>query len=174
MAARSRPRGQLKEEFDEERVIWNSIKSDGRRVDQLMVRVFSHPLHPQRYHPTFVQTSLPFSIHIMSSIPQNLQDSEGRVEAAPRRGRRREPPQHQATWDSIKDLAKRVDRSMVYALHAFPHLVQLHDGPCNYLLTFYRKSLKQYRRRSSPLPSSRLLACVRLHPTGYQILVSKS
>ncbi|USP78387.1 uncharacterized protein yc1106_05661 [Curvularia clavata] len=36
MAARSRPRGQLKEEFDEERVIWNSIKSDGRRVDQLM------------------------------------------------------------------------------------------------------------------------------------------
>lgn len=37
MAARSRPRGQLKEEFDEERVIWNSIKSDGRRVDQLMV-----------------------------------------------------------------------------------------------------------------------------------------
>jgi len=36
MAARSRPRGQLKEEFDEERVIWNSIKTDGRRVDQLM------------------------------------------------------------------------------------------------------------------------------------------
>lgn len=41
MAARSRPRGQLKEEFDEERVIWNSIKSDGRRVDQLMVWDFS-------------------------------------------------------------------------------------------------------------------------------------
>lgn len=39
MAARSRPRGgQLKEEFDEERSIWNSIKADGRRVDQLMVR----------------------------------------------------------------------------------------------------------------------------------------
>ncbi|KAL6703912.1 hypothetical protein ACN47E_008948 [Coniothyrium glycines] len=37
MAARSRPRGgQLKEEFDEERSIWNSIKADGRRVDQLM------------------------------------------------------------------------------------------------------------------------------------------
>lgn len=40
MAARSRPRGgQLKEEFDEERSIWNSIKADGRRVDQLMVRL---------------------------------------------------------------------------------------------------------------------------------------
>jgi hypothetical protein len=38
MAARSRPRGQLKEEFDEERALWNSIKADGRRVDQLMVR----------------------------------------------------------------------------------------------------------------------------------------
>jgi aromatic ring-opening dioxygenase LigB subunit len=37
MAARSRPRGQLKEEFDEERALWNSIKADGRRVDQLMV-----------------------------------------------------------------------------------------------------------------------------------------
>ncbi|CAO2651954.1 Nn.00g002370.m01.CDS01 [Neocucurbitaria sp. VM-36] len=37
MAARSRPRGgQLKDEFDEERSIWNSIKSDGKRVDQLM------------------------------------------------------------------------------------------------------------------------------------------
>lgn len=36
MAARSRPRGQLKEEFDEERALWNSIKADGRRVDQLM------------------------------------------------------------------------------------------------------------------------------------------
>ncbi|KAF1836316.1 hypothetical protein BDW02DRAFT_567209 [Decorospora gaudefroyi] len=36
MAARSRPRGQLKEEYDEERAIWNSIKHDGRRVDQLM------------------------------------------------------------------------------------------------------------------------------------------
>ncbi|KAF1945925.1 hypothetical protein EJ02DRAFT_451032 [Clathrospora elynae] len=36
MAARNRPRGQLKEEFDEERSIWNSIKTDGRRVDQLM------------------------------------------------------------------------------------------------------------------------------------------
>jgi hypothetical protein len=39
MAARSRPRGgQLKEEFvDEERAIWNSIRNDARRVDQLMV-----------------------------------------------------------------------------------------------------------------------------------------
>ncbi|KAH9866113.1 hypothetical protein J1614_008677 [Plenodomus biglobosus] len=37
MAARNRPRGgQLKEEYDEERSIWNSIKADGRRVDQLM------------------------------------------------------------------------------------------------------------------------------------------
>jgi chromate transport protein ChrA len=39
MAARSRPRGgQRTDEYDEERVIWNSIKQDGRRVDQLMVR----------------------------------------------------------------------------------------------------------------------------------------
>ncbi|KAH7385937.1 SGF29 tudor-like domain-containing protein [Pyrenochaeta sp. MPI-SDFR-AT-0127] len=37
MAARSRPRGgQLKEEIDEERAIWNSIKADGKRVDQLI------------------------------------------------------------------------------------------------------------------------------------------
>jgi hypothetical protein len=39
MAARSRPRGgQLKEEFDEERSLWNQIRSDARRIDQLMVR----------------------------------------------------------------------------------------------------------------------------------------
>ena len=39
MAARSRPRaGQLKDEIDEERSLWNQIKADGRRFDQLMVR----------------------------------------------------------------------------------------------------------------------------------------
>lgn len=38
MAARSRPRGgQLKDEFDEERSLWNQIRSDARRIDQLMV-----------------------------------------------------------------------------------------------------------------------------------------
>jgi hypothetical protein len=39
MAARSRPRaGQIKDEIDEERSLWNQIKSDGRKFDQLMVR----------------------------------------------------------------------------------------------------------------------------------------
>ncbi|CAI6332686.1 unnamed protein product [Periconia digitata] len=39
MAARSRPRaGQLKDEIDEERSLWNQIKADGRRFDQLMAR----------------------------------------------------------------------------------------------------------------------------------------
>jgi SAGA-associated factor 29 len=39
MAARSRPRGgQLKEEFDEERSLWNQIRSDARRIDQLMAQ----------------------------------------------------------------------------------------------------------------------------------------
>lgn len=38
MAARSRPRGgQLKDEFDEERSLWNQIRADARRIDQLMV-----------------------------------------------------------------------------------------------------------------------------------------
>lgn len=38
MAARSRPRGgQMKDEYDEERSIWNGIKSEGRNIDQLMV-----------------------------------------------------------------------------------------------------------------------------------------
>lgn len=38
MAARNRPRaGQLKDEIDEERSLWNQIKADGRRFDQLMV-----------------------------------------------------------------------------------------------------------------------------------------
>ncbi|KAF2865129.1 SGF29 tudor-like domain-containing protein [Massariosphaeria phaeospora] len=37
MAARSRPRaGHLKEEVDEERSIWDKVKADARRVDQLM------------------------------------------------------------------------------------------------------------------------------------------
>ncbi|KAF2024612.1 hypothetical protein EK21DRAFT_78341 [Setomelanomma holmii] len=37
MAARSRPRGgQLKDEFDEERSLWNQIRADARRIDQLM------------------------------------------------------------------------------------------------------------------------------------------
>ncbi|KAF2181975.1 hypothetical protein K469DRAFT_670424 [Zopfia rhizophila CBS 207.26] len=39
MAARSRPRaGQLKEEVDEERTLWSQIRSDARRVDQLMAQ----------------------------------------------------------------------------------------------------------------------------------------
>lgn len=38
MAARSRPRaGQLKDEIDEERHLWNQIRADGKRFDQLMV-----------------------------------------------------------------------------------------------------------------------------------------
>ncbi|KAL5119658.1 hypothetical protein ACEQ8H_002504 [Pleosporales sp. CAS-2024a] len=37
MAARSRPRGgQHKDEFDEERSLWNQIRADARRIDQLM------------------------------------------------------------------------------------------------------------------------------------------
>ncbi|KAF2122716.1 SGF29 tudor-like domain-containing protein [Lophiotrema nucula] len=36
MAARSRPRAQLKEEVDEERSIWSQIRADAKRVDQLM------------------------------------------------------------------------------------------------------------------------------------------
>ncbi|KAJ4370237.1 hypothetical protein N0V86_008974 [Didymella sp. IMI 355093] len=39
MAARSRPRGgQMKDEYDEERSIWNGIKSEGRNIDQLMAQ----------------------------------------------------------------------------------------------------------------------------------------
>ncbi|XPS78688.1 hypothetical protein M3J09_010694 [Ascochyta lentis] len=39
MAARSRPRGgQIKDEFDEERSLWNQIKSDARQIDQLMAQ----------------------------------------------------------------------------------------------------------------------------------------
>jgi hypothetical protein len=46
MAARSRPRGgQRTDEYDEERVIWNSIKQDGRRVDQLLVRYLHFHRH---------------------------------------------------------------------------------------------------------------------------------
>jgi hypothetical protein len=41
MAARSRPRGgQMKDEIDEERHLWNTIRADGRRFDQLMVSVY--------------------------------------------------------------------------------------------------------------------------------------
>lgn len=40
MAARSRPRGgQIKDEYDEERSLWNQIKSDARHIDQLMVSI---------------------------------------------------------------------------------------------------------------------------------------
>ncbi|KAF1951175.1 hypothetical protein CC80DRAFT_481414 [Byssothecium circinans] len=39
MASRNRPRaGQLKDEIDEERSLWNQIKTDGRKFDQLMAR----------------------------------------------------------------------------------------------------------------------------------------
>ncbi|PSN66113.1 hypothetical protein BS50DRAFT_677394 [Corynespora cassiicola Philippines] len=39
MAARSRPRaGQLKEEVDEERSLWNQIRAEARRIDQLMAQ----------------------------------------------------------------------------------------------------------------------------------------
>jgi len=38
MAARNRPRaGALKDDIDEERSLWNAIRADGRRLDQLMV-----------------------------------------------------------------------------------------------------------------------------------------
>ncbi|UPX17267.1 uncharacterized protein EKO05_0007633 [Ascochyta rabiei] len=44
MAARSRPRGgQIKDEFDEERSLWNQIKSDARQIDQLMKRLMDTP-----------------------------------------------------------------------------------------------------------------------------------
>lgn len=76
MAARSRPRGgQLKEEFDEERSIWNSIKADGRRVDQFMVRA------------NFTTTSINISIfHIIASIvfsylPHNAKTLGGRPQS---------------------------------------------------------------------------------------------
>jgi hypothetical protein len=40
MAARSRPRGgHTKDEFDEERALWNQIRADARRIDQLMVSI---------------------------------------------------------------------------------------------------------------------------------------
>jgi hypothetical protein len=40
MAARSRPRGgQHKDEFDEERLLWNQIRADARRIDQLIVSI---------------------------------------------------------------------------------------------------------------------------------------
>ena len=46
MAARSRPRGgQIKDEYDEERSLWNQIKSDARHIDQLMVSKFFHTQH---------------------------------------------------------------------------------------------------------------------------------
>jgi SAGA-associated factor 29 len=38
MAARSRPRGgQIKDDFDEERNIWNSIRRDAQKVDEMLV-----------------------------------------------------------------------------------------------------------------------------------------
>lgn len=46
MAARSRPRaGQQRDEIDEERHLWNTIRADGKRFDQLMVRflIFDAP-----------------------------------------------------------------------------------------------------------------------------------
>jgi hypothetical protein len=50
MAARSRPRGgQLKDEFDEERSLWNQIRADARRIDQLMVRIFLLYQHSYRH-----------------------------------------------------------------------------------------------------------------------------
>lgn len=46
MAARSRPRGgQHKDEFDEERSLWNQIRADARRIDQLMVSFTPHLQH---------------------------------------------------------------------------------------------------------------------------------
>ena len=48
----------MKDEFDEERSLWNQIKSDARHVDQLMVSIqpriqyciviYASPMHHQR------------------------------------------------------------------------------------------------------------------------------
>ena len=47
MAARSRPRaGQQRDEIDEEQHLWNTIRADGKRFDQLMVSLF------RLYHAT--------------------------------------------------------------------------------------------------------------------------
>lgn len=43
----------MKDEFDEERSLWNQIKSDARHIDQLMVRIYYTPsaaLYPAYYN----------------------------------------------------------------------------------------------------------------------------
>jgi hypothetical protein len=70
MAARSRPRGgQLKDEFDEERSLWNQIRADARRIDQLMVSIICSQ-HQQRlsYTHLFLGLESEYIIYVLGCI----------------------------------------------------------------------------------------------------------
>jgi hypothetical protein len=120
MAARSRPRGgQRTDEYDEERVIWNSIKQDGRRVDQLLVWVnfvLFNTLVMQHLGKHRIISNI-----IMDEIRRELRelrDTEGyqsHDKLAPKYGRRRnrENAEELAIWEDIKRDGRRVDACMV-------------------------------------------------------------
>jgi hypothetical protein len=124
MAARSRPRGgQRTDEYDEERVIWNSIKQDGRRVDQLLVRY----IHFHRHQSIVVQGFRQHQYLQDSTwtIPPKLRDSEGyRGHDRLNYDQYRDDPEERKIWNKIRKDGRRADALLVWciapgSLHAY-------------------------------------------------------
>jgi hypothetical protein len=97
MAARSRPRGgQIKDEYDEERSLWNQIKSDARHIDQLMVSISHYTQH-------IIDMPL-YSISAVSREIRRLADSAGYIGAGA-------TPEQQ--WTRIQSVAQNIDDLVV-------------------------------------------------------------
>ena len=96
MAARSRPRGgQIKDEYDEERSLWNQIKSDARHIDQLMVSTLLYTQH-----------IINMPVYTASAVSEirRLADSAGYIGAGV-------TPERQ--WTRIQSKAQEVDDLVV-------------------------------------------------------------
>jgi hypothetical protein len=131
MAARSRPRGgQLKDEFDEERSLWNQIRADARRIDQLMVCFLScqHSHFPCKHFfigLEFISTTLALNDYTMA--PRDL-TKELAITPSYKGGRLGYVPiddktqttttgipteKEEGLWRTIQRQAKAVDKSVV-------------------------------------------------------------
>jgi hypothetical protein len=120
MAARSRPRGgQLKDEFDEERSLWNQIRADARRIDQLMVSFIcsQHPHFPCKHF--FVGLEVIITTLALSDDTMAPRDLTKELAITPSYEGVRlgyasaEPTREELLWRSIREKAKDIDKLIV-------------------------------------------------------------
>jgi hypothetical protein len=124
MAARSRPRGgQLKDEFDEERSLWNQIRADARRIDQLMasyISISNNVFFASSFFSLWsISKQHPRYKYIMSPPPdlvkeiENSSGFQGSPASKTRRQSRRPKEEEIALWKQIREAGTKIDRMMV-------------------------------------------------------------